>query len=56
MRRLVGGDVWWVVIGKVHKMGKIVMWNLALFSFPRLGLRVLIGTRKFILPRDAARV
>lgn len=43
MRRLAGGvHVWRVVIVKVHKMGKIVTWSLALFSFPRLGLRVVI--------------
>ena len=34
--------MWRVVIVKVHKMGKIVTWSLALFSFPRLGLRVVI--------------
>jgi len=48
--------VWRVVIGKVHKMGKIVTWSFALLSFPRLGLRVVIEPQKFILPRDAARV
>ena len=45
-----------VAVGKVHKMGEIVAWSLAVRVFLRLGMRVPIGTRAFILEKEVPRV
>jgi hypothetical protein len=45
-----------MAVGKVHKMGKIGAWSLAAGVFLRLGVKGPIGTRAFILRKDAARV